>query len=79
MINYPFYIFKICGGKEQKKTKKLSSVNNRTRLKRFSAMSFTYTKNRSGPNTERWATPAFTDRREEVAEFILTLCFLEDR
>ena len=42
-------------------------------------MSFTYTKNKSGPNTELWGTPAFTDRREEVAEFILALCLLEDR
>ena len=61
------------------KNTELSSANNRTRLKRFSAVSFIYTKNRSGPNTEPWGTPAFTDRREEVAEFILTLCFLEDK
>ena len=51
---------------EAEKNRELSSANNLTKLKRLSAILLTYTKKRSGPKTDLWGKPAFTDSNEDV-------------
>lgn len=64
---------------EAEKKRELSSAKSRVRLKRFSVISLTYTKNNKGPKTEPCGTPADTLRILEEAELICTFCFLDER
>ena len=57
----------------------LSSAKSRVVLKRESAMSLTYIKNKRAHKTEPWGTPAFKMRVSEKDEFIKTRWLLFER
>ncbi len=58
------------------KAKELSSAYNLEMLSKCSVISFTYTKNNSGPRTEPCGTPADIILVSEVERRIDTDCFL---
>ena len=57
----------------------VSSANKRIFELMFSVMSFINTKNRSGPNTDPWGTPAFIWPVQEESLPMTTFCFLLDK
>ena len=54
----------------------VSSANKRAMLNRFWVISLTYTRNKRGPRTEPWGTPAFTCLPSEYDWATITLCSL---
>ena len=54
----------------------MPSANNFAFDERPSAISFIYTKNRSGPSMEPCGTPAVMSAQEKVCPLRTTLCFL---
>ena len=59
----------------------VSSAKRRAKLAKLSAMSFIYNRNKKGPRTDPWGTPALVlvYRNSEVKEFTVTHCCLSDK